>query len=76
MCFRKKASDHLSVMAAGDDLSGSGSGMCAEGQCSRGRPRLYSYPFDNNRARGAAGAQPGLWGLLLLLPPAVLLLQR
>lgn len=71
-----KASDQLSVVAAGDDLSGSGSGMCAGGQCSRGRPRLYAYPFDNNRARGAAAAQPGLCGLLLLLPPAVLLLQR
>lgn len=74
--LQEKASDHLSVMGAGDDLSGSGSGMCAGGQCSRGRPRLYAYPFDNNRARGAAAAPPGHCGLLLLLPPAVLLLQR
>uniref|UniRef100_H2VD09 Glypican-1 n=1 Tax=Takifugu rubripes TaxID=31033 RepID=H2VD09_TAKRU len=61
---------------ASDDLGGSGSGMCAGGQCSRGRPGLYAYPFDDNRARGAAAAPPGLCGLLLLLPPAVLLLQR
>lgn len=63
-------------MAAGDDLSGSGSGMCAGGQCSRGRPGLYAYPFDNNRVRSAAATQRGLCGLLLLLPPAILLLQR
>lgn len=63
-------------MAAGDDISGSGSGMCAGGQCSRGRPGLYAYPFDNTRVRGAAAARRGLCGLLLLLPAAVQLLQR
>lgn len=71
-----KASVCLSVMAAGDDLSGSGSGMCAGGQCSRGRPGLYAYPFDNKRVRSAAATQRGLCGLLLLLPAAILLLQR
>lgn len=63
-------------MAAGDDISGSGSGMCAGGQCSRGRPGLYAYPFDNTRVRGVAAAVRGPCGLLLLLPAAVQLLQR
>ncbi|KAM7388177.1 hypothetical protein PAMP_024371 [Pampus punctatissimus] len=59
-----------------DDISGSGSGMCVGGQCRRGRPGLYANPPDNNRVRGAATSQTRLCSLLLLLPSAVLLLQR
>ncbi|XP_042339942.1 glypican-1-like [Plectropomus leopardus] len=61
---------------ASDDISGSGSGMCVSGHCSRNRPGLYSYPPDNNRVRGAAASQTRLSGLLLLLPLTILLLQR
>ncbi|KAM7409811.1 hypothetical protein PAMA_001352 [Pampus argenteus] len=61
---------------ASDDISGSGSGMCVGGQCRRGRPGLYANPPDNNRVRGAATSQTHLCSLLLLLPSAVLLLQR
>ncbi|XP_070817505.1 glypican-1 [Chaetodon trifascialis] len=61
---------------ASDDISGSGSGTCVGGQCSRSRPGLYAYPPDNNRVRGAAMSQSRLCSLLLLLPLAVLLLQR
>ncbi|XP_075941791.1 glypican-1-like [Anarhichas minor] len=61
---------------ASDDISGSGSGMCVGGQCSRNRPGLYAYSPDNNRVRGAAASQTRLCGLLLLLPLAILLLQR
>lgn len=61
---------------ASDDISGSGSGMCLGGQCSRSRPGLYAYAPDNNRVRGAATSQTRLCSLLLLLPPAILLLQR
>ncbi|XP_041647586.1 glypican-1-like [Cheilinus undulatus] len=61
---------------ASDDISGSGSGMCMGGQCTRGRPGLYALSPDNNRMRGAASPQTRLCGLLLLLPLAVLLFQR
>ncbi|KAM8744822.1 glypican-1-like [Acanthopagrus schlegelii] len=61
---------------ASDDISGSGSGMCLGGQCSRSRPGLYAYSPDNNRVRGAAPSQTRLCSLLLLLPLAILLLQR
>nr|XP_046248409.1 glypican-1-like isoform X2 [Scatophagus argus] len=61
---------------ASDDISGSGSGMCISGQCSRTRPGLYAYPPDNNRVRGAATSPACRWSLLLLLPLAVLLLLR
>lgn len=61
---------------ASDDISGSGSGMCLGGQCSRNRPGLYAYPPDNNRVRGAATSQARLCILLLLLPLVALLLQR
>ncbi|XP_059197906.1 glypican-1-like [Centropristis striata] len=59
---------------ASDDISGSGSGMCVGGQCRR--PGLYAYSPDNNRVRGAATFETRLSGLLLLLPLAILLLQR
>ncbi|KAG7242308.1 hypothetical protein INR49_023984 [Caranx melampygus] len=62
---------------ASEDISGSGSGMCVAGQCSRSRPGLYTYPPDNNRVRGAATSQTCLSSLpLLLLPLVLLLLQR
>ncbi|KAF7653262.1 hypothetical protein LDENG_00085280 [Lucifuga dentata] len=61
---------------ASDDISGSGSGMCTGGQCSRSRPGLYTYPPDNNRVRGAATPQTHLFNLVLLFSLAVLLLQR
>lgn len=61
---------------SGEDISGSGSGMCAGGQCSRNRPGLYTYSPDNNRVRGAATSQSCLCGLLLLTPLAILLFQR
>lgn len=65
----------LQPVAPGDDISGSGSGMCTGGQCPRNRPGLYAFPPDNNRVRGAAATpQSGL--LLLLLPIATLLFQR
>ncbi|XP_071342544.1 glypican-1 isoform X1 [Trachinotus anak] len=61
---------------ASDDISGSGSGMCVGGQCSRSRPGLYAFSPDNNRVRGAATSQTRLCSLLLLLPLVILLLQR
>ncbi|XP_073333058.1 glypican-1 [Pagrus major] len=61
---------------ASDDISGSGSGMCLGGQCSRNKPGLFAYSPDNNRVRGAATSQTRLCSLLLLLPLALLLLQR
>ncbi|TKS75176.1 Glypican-1 Secreted glypican-1 [Collichthys lucidus] len=63
---------------ASDDISGSGSGMCVSGQCSRNRPGLYAFPPDK-KVRAAASSQSRLCSLLLLLPLAVLqllLLQR
>lgn len=67
---------HSLMDFSGEDISGSGSGMCAGGQCSRNRPGLYTYSPDNNRVRGAATSQSRLCGLLLLLPLAILLFQR
>lgn len=64
------------VTSPGDDISGSGSGMCVGGQCSRSRPGSYAYTPGNKRVRGAATSQSRLCSLLLLLPLAVLLLQR
>uniref|UniRef100_UPI0037E778E3 glypican-1 n=1 Tax=Semicossyphus pulcher TaxID=241346 RepID=UPI0037E778E3 len=61
---------------ASDDISGSGSGMCAGGHCARSRPGLYALAPDNSGVRGAAASQTRLCALLLLLPLAVLLLQR
>ncbi|KAE8294655.1 Glypican-1 Secreted glypican-1 Precursor [Larimichthys crocea] len=60
---------------ASDDISGSGSGMCVGGQCSRNRPGLYAFPPEN-KVRAAASSQTRLCGLLLLLPLAVLLLLQ
>ncbi|XP_068175539.1 glypican-1 [Antennarius striatus] len=60
---------------ASDDISGSGSGMCVGGQCSRNRPGLYAYSPDKGVGDGAA-AQTGFCSLLLLPPFALVLLQR
>ncbi|XP_056270655.1 glypican-1-like [Pseudoliparis swirei] len=60
---------------ASDDVSGSGSGMCVGGQCSRSRPGSYPYPPDNDRVRAGA-SQTRLRGFLPLFPLATLLLQR
>lgn len=46
-----------------DDVSGSGSGMCADGMCSRvpsmvvpitDRPRIYPYPPENKKVKASA----------------------
>lgn len=67
----------LSLMTSlGDDISGSGSGMCVGSQCPRSRPGLYAYPPDNNRVTGASVCQTRLSSLLFLLPLVVLLLLR
>ncbi|XP_029905541.1 glypican-1 [Myripristis murdjan] len=60
---------------ASDDISGSGSGMCASGLCPRSRPGLHAYQPDS-RVRAAATSQTRLCSLLLLLPLAAMLLQR
>lgn len=70
-CF----SASLPTILLGDDISGSGSGMCVSGQCSRSRPGLYAYAPDNNRVRGSAAPQSRLSSAALLLPLGVLLLQ-
>ncbi|KAM6962855.1 glypican-1 [Aplochiton taeniatus] len=63
-----------------DDVSGSGSGMCVGGSCSRvsprGRPGLYAYPPDNDPIRGLAPPPNRPSSLLLLLSLAALLLWR
>lgn len=62
---------------ASDDISGSGSGMCISGMCSRGRQNLFPYTPNNKGVRGAALPQSRLCStLLLLLPLAAPLLQR
>lgn len=57
---------------ASDDISGSGSGMCISGQCTRSRPGLFGYLPDNKGVSGTASSQTHLCGLLLLFPLAVL----
>ncbi|KAM6921285.1 glypican-1-like [Xenentodon cancila] len=57
---------------ASDDISGSGSGMCLGGQCSRSRPGLYAYSPDDNRVRAAATPQSAICSLLLLLSLTIL----
>lgn len=59
---------------ASDDISGSGSGMCISGQCTRNRS--FNYSPDNKEVRGGASSQSHLCSILLLLPLAVPLLQR
>uniref|UniRef100_A0A3B4AB33 Glypican-1 n=1 Tax=Periophthalmus magnuspinnatus TaxID=409849 RepID=A0A3B4AB33_9GOBI len=61
---------------ASDDISGSGSGMCVSGQCTRSRPGLFPYPPDNKGVRGAATPKLRLSTVVFLLPLAVPLLQR
>jgi hypothetical protein len=59
---------------SGDDISGSGSGMCQTGHCARSRPG--GYPPDNNRVRAGTEPQSRLYRILILFPLAVLLLLR
>ncbi|XP_077574045.1 glypican-1 [Stigmatopora nigra] len=61
---------------ASDDISGSGSGMCLSGVCTRSRPGLYAYPPDNEQVTGKATCQSHLCSLLPLLLLVVLLLLR
>lgn len=67
-----------------DDVSGSGSGMCADDSCSRGprlvvpiteRPNFYPYPVENKVVRGSASRNlPRITFYLLSL--LVFLLRR
>ncbi|XP_037537598.1 glypican-1b [Nematolebias whitei] len=67
-----------------DDVSGSGSGTCADETCSRGpriiipisdRPTLYIYPPENEKVKGSA--QQNLSSVIThLLSLLILLLQR
>lgn len=66
-----------------DDVSGSGSGMCADDMCSRGprlvpiteRPILYQYPPENKKVHGSAMQNlPSVTTYLLSL--LILLLRR
>ncbi|KAG9343164.1 hypothetical protein JZ751_014141, partial [Albula glossodonta] len=68
-----------------DDVSGSGSGMCADELCPRGprviipntdRPKLYAYPPENEKVTRGMGSQTHPCNTLLLLSLAVLLLRR
>ncbi|KAM4574779.1 glypican-1 [Fundulus diaphanus] len=61
---------------ASEDISGSGSGMCLSGQCARSRPGLYAYSPETNLVGGAATVRISVCNLPLLLPFAILLLQR
>ncbi|XP_056132740.1 glypican-1-like [Lampris incognitus] len=61
---------------ASDDISGSGSGTCVGGQCSRSRPGWYVYPPDNNRVRGTSAPRTGPSSLLLILPWLTALRRR
>ncbi|KAM4728716.1 glypican-1-like [Anableps anableps] len=67
-----------------DDVSGSGSGMCADDMCSRGPrlvapvtepPMVYPYPPKNKEVRGSASQSlPSI--SILLLSLLILLFQR
>ncbi|XP_012733528.2 glypican-1 [Fundulus heteroclitus] len=61
---------------ASEDISGSGSGMCLSGQCARSGPGLYAYSPETNLVGRAATVHISVCNLLLLLPFAILLLQR
>lgn len=73
--------DSLSV---GDDVSGSGSGMCTEETCSKGprlvepitdRPVHYPYPPENKKVKALANQNlPCV--TIYLLPLLILLLRR
>ncbi|XP_043989412.1 glypican-1-like isoform X1 [Gambusia affinis] len=67
-----------------DDVSGSGSGMCADDMCSRGPrlvapvtepPRVYAYPPRNKEVRGSASQSLPSCSILLL-SLLILLLRR
>ncbi|CAG5896751.1 unnamed protein product [Menidia menidia] len=66
-----------------DDGSGSGSGMCADGMCSRGprlvaiteRPIFYAYPPENKKVKASAQQNLPSIGIFLLVI-LILLLRR
>ncbi|XP_008282640.1 glypican-1b [Stegastes partitus] len=66
-----------------DDVSGSGSGMCADDMCSRGprlvvpvteRPIVYQYPPENKKVK--ASAKQNLPSVTTYLLPLLILLLR
>lgn len=68
-----------------DDVSGSGSGMCADDMCSRGpriivpvtdRPILYPYPPENKKVKGSNAHQNLPCITMYLLTLLILLLRR
>lgn len=74
----------LTPLSIGDDVSGSGSGMCSDNLCSRSahpaipstdRPLQNPYPPENKKVKGAANQNlPSITVYLLLL--LMLLLRR
>lgn len=71
-------------LSTGDDVSGSGSGMCADDSCSRGprlvvpvtdRPILYAYPPENKKVLASANQNLPCVAIYLL-SLLVLLLRR
>lgn len=71
-------------LSTGDDVSGSGSGLCTEEMCSRSpkfvdpiteRPVLYPYPPENKEVKASAShSLPCV--AVYLLPLLILLLRR
>ncbi|XP_036377387.1 glypican-1 [Megalops cyprinoides] len=68
-----------------DDVSGSGSGMCADEQCARSprvivpntdRPKLYAYPAENKKVVKGTGSQTQPCVALLLFSLVALLFRR
>uniref|UniRef100_A0A8C7P281 Glypican-1 n=1 Tax=Oncorhynchus mykiss TaxID=8022 RepID=A0A8C7P281_ONCMY len=68
-----------------DDVSGSGSGMCADDNCARGprlmapntdRPKLYAYPPENKKVVKASANHNLPFIALYLLSLVTLLLRR
>lgn len=71
-------------LSLGDDISGSGSGMCADNMCHRDpqlivpatdQPTLYQYPPENKRVKSSANHNLPCIAINLLLL-SVLLLRR
>ncbi|KAM6920755.1 glypican-1b [Lycodopsis pacificus] len=68
-----------------DDVSGSGSGMCADNTCSRGprlivpitdRPTFYPSPPENEKVKSSSSSQNLPCITMHLLPLLILLLRR
>ncbi|XP_072220772.1 glypican-1-like [Leuresthes tenuis] len=73
----------LDFQDASDDVSGSGSGRCADGMCSPGprlivpdtdRPIIYAYPAENKKVK--ASAQQNLPSIGIYLVSLLILLLR